>query len=201
MAFDTDKSFLSQEGGKASAFTLASKLASSNSQQLPPIRCTCNLTALCVDPALPPGPLTLSTQLRTTSSVQSMLHVGEVLDAPRRTRHPYVWSSHPLPPFAYSHCSETPSIKTPPATHRGALTHQTEGSVRLYGAAQINNIATQHPTMLPVRRTERTRYSFAECCLCNTTTYTRVSSPTSGKGRGHGRLARHSKPSCGFPAG
>lgn len=81
MAFDTDKSFLSQEGGKASALTLASKLASSNSQQLPPIRCTCNLTALCVDPALPPGPLTLSTQLRTTSSVQSMLHVGEVLDA------------------------------------------------------------------------------------------------------------------------
>lgn len=35
---------------------------------------------LCTDPALPPGTLTLSTELRTTSSVQSMLNVGEVED-------------------------------------------------------------------------------------------------------------------------
>lgn len=80
MVFDSDRSFLSQKGRKASAFTLASELKRLELPAPPTHTPHLQPEGLCTDPALPPGTLTLSTELRTTSSVQSMLHAGEVED-------------------------------------------------------------------------------------------------------------------------
>lgn len=128
-----------------SAFTLASELKLLEPPAPPTHTRQLQSEGLCTDPALSPATLTLSTELRTTSSCnpRSVWERWDALPKSNLENQTPAWCCLPLGPFACSHCSKTPFIKTPPANSPWRSNTPNWGQcLSVTAAAQISNIST-----------------------------------------------------------